>query len=119
MPKYPVEIRIRKKADYDLILARDIRVSDANVTIFGMRNQREFSRFGLIVSKKHGNAIKRNRRKRLLREAIRLHRHECPAGLDVVLIPRVGQQPTYEQDSKSLVQLMKKLTSKLANRNES
>lgn len=46
-------------------------------------------RIGLSVSKEHGGAVRRNKLKRLLREAFRLERHTLPTDLDLVLIPRV------------------------------
>jgi ribonuclease P protein component len=44
------------------------------------------SRFGLVVSRKVGNAVKRNRVKRWLREAIRHHRAELPGPWDLAII---------------------------------
>lgn len=46
------------------------------------------ARVGLSVSKDHGGAVRRNKIKRLLREAFRLEQHQLPGDLDVVLIPR-------------------------------
>jgi ribonuclease P protein component len=45
-------------------------------------------RLGVSVSKDHGGAVRRNKLKRLLREAFRLERAQLPAGVDLVLIPR-------------------------------
>lgn len=45
-------------------------------------------RLGVSVSKDHGGAVRRNKLKRLLREAFRLERHRLPDDLDLVLIPR-------------------------------
>ncbi|MFY9344249.1 MAG: ribonuclease P protein component [Planctomycetota bacterium] len=45
-------------------------------------------RLGVSVSKDHGGAVRRNKLKRLLREAFRLERAGLPGGIDLVLIPR-------------------------------
>lgn len=46
------------------------------------------SRVGLTVSRRVGNAVQRNRVKRLLREVWRRNRGLLPEGLDMVLIAK-------------------------------
>jgi len=46
------------------------------------------TRLGITVSRKVGNAVVRNGIKRRVREAFRHVRHDMPAGLDLVAIPR-------------------------------
>ena len=48
----------------------------------------EAPRLGVSVSKDHGGAIRRNKLKRVLREAFRLERARMPQSCDVVLIPK-------------------------------
>ena len=42
----------------------------------------------MSVSKDHGGAVRRNKLKRILREAFRMERAGMPANIDVVLIPK-------------------------------
>jgi ribonuclease P protein component len=48
------------------------------------------SRLGVAVSRKYGNAVRRNRIKRVFRAAFRKCQHDLPAGFDYVLLPRHG-----------------------------
>lgn len=48
------------------------------------------SRLGLVASSKIGGAVVRNRARRLLREAFRLHQHELAQTLDLVLVARLS-----------------------------
>lgn len=45
-------------------------------------------RLGITATKRYGNAVKRNRFKRITREAFRLCRHRLCMGIDIVVKPR-------------------------------
>ena len=45
-------------------------------------------RLGVVASRKVGNAVARNRARRLLREVFRRHRGECSGAFDVVIVAR-------------------------------
>ena len=46
------------------------------------------TRLGVVTSGKLGNAVIRNRARRLMREAFRLHQHALTGPLDMVLVAR-------------------------------
>jgi ribonuclease P protein component len=46
------------------------------------------TRLGVVTSKKIGNAVKRSRARRLLRESFRLHQHDFKQPVDLVLVAR-------------------------------
>lgn len=46
------------------------------------------TRLGITVTRKIGNAVVRNRIKRLVREVFRQHRQQLPSGLDLVWVAK-------------------------------
>ena len=58
------------------------------ISILGVPNGEGRIRFGISIGKRVGIAAKRNRIKRLLREAYRLTQHDWPVGYDLVCVVR-------------------------------
>lgn len=110
---------MRSSRDFERIYAAKQRAGDAHLLIFAAPNGLEHARLGLSVSRKHGGAVRRNRIKRLLREAFRLTQHELPAGLDLVLIPRLDSGATLDDYRNSLVKLAARLSRRLGKREAS
>ena len=52
------------------------------------KNNLEHSRLGLVVTRRMGKAVRRNRVKRLLREVFRRNKMRLSVPLDVVLVPQ-------------------------------
>lgn len=52
------------------------------------KNSLTYSRLGITVTKKYGRAHKRNRFKRIIREAYRLKKHSLCVGYDLNVRPR-------------------------------
>lgn len=115
----PVQFRfqkaqhLRNSRDFQHIYDAGQRAGDGNLLIFARRNELGITRIGLSVSRKHGGAVQRNRRKRMLRESFRLSQHQLPVGLDLILIPRHVEFPIQQDLQRSLRRLVDKLNSRL------
>src|SRR5436305_12543841 len=105
---------LRRPADFRRTYDRRRSVSDSWLIVYACENGLPHLRLGLSVSRKVGQAVHRNRLRRLYREAFRLTRHEVPTGLDLVLIPRSPEEPPLEELKRSLPQLVGQLARKLA-----
>lgn len=105
---------LRRQSDFRRVYERRRSVSDAHLLVYACENGLPYLRLGLSVSRKVGQATKRNRIRRLYREAFRLVRHEMPVGLDLVLIPRGSGPPELEQLKESLRDLVGQVSRKLA-----
>lgn len=64
-----------------------IRTSGRFMTVLFLPNGLPHDRLGVIASRRIGNAVRRNKAKRLIREIFRLNKQR-PAGWDLVVIPK-------------------------------
>jgi len=110
---FPAKYRIRRGADFQRAYGKRCAVSDGNLLIFGCENGLPYPRLGLSVSKRLGKAVVRNRWKRILREAFRLHRERLPVGIDLVIVPRESGTPDLDRAAASLRRLAPRLAKKL------
>ena len=106
--------RIHSSREFAEIYELNQRAGDQHLLIFAAVNQLNSIRIGLSVSKKHGNAVRRVRLKRLLRDAFRLTQHELPKGLDMILIPRIRSGAGLRDYQSSLLRLSQKLAKRLS-----
>jgi ribonuclease P protein component len=109
---FPKSIRLLRQFQFDQVHASQYFAADDTLVIKAVGTDSGPTRLGLSVSRKVGNAVVRNRWKRLIREAFRQQKSELPAGLDIVVRPRKGAICQYHEVFQSL----KILTGHLARR---
>lgn len=81
--------RIKKNDEFQRMYnENDKKLFSHYSVIYLKKNNFEFSRFGIVVSKKNGNAVVRNRIKRLFREMIRKNLSDIKKGYDVIIISK-------------------------------
>lgn len=82
--------RVRKSIEYQLITKKGRRFSLPHFVINHAPAASESSRLGLVVSRKVGGAVVRNRIKRVLRDFFRRERGYLNTPLDLVIVARPG-----------------------------
>ena len=86
--RFPKSARLRKRPQF-LRLSRSGKKSHTpNFVVICENNDRGETRLGITVSGKVGNAVVRNRIKRLVREFFRHRRQELARGLDILVIAK-------------------------------
>lgn len=108
------EEHLRSPDDFRRVYDRRRSASDDRLLVYACENGLPHSRLGLSVSRKFGKATRRNRLRRLYREAYRLSRQQLPTGLDLILIPRKPETPTLAELQDSLVRLVQQIARKLS-----
>ena len=86
--KFPRSVRLLRHPDFERVYKLGKRHFAAFMTVFYLRRaEGEGPRVGFTVGRVLGGAVVRNRMKRRLREAVRLH-GPLPAAVDVVINPK-------------------------------
>jgi len=100
--------RLLSRSDFDRVFSHKVSAGDTQLTLHISANGTGLARLGLIVSKANGGSPRRNRLKRLLREAFRLNKGAF-AGFDLVLLPRGARTPdSFVLLQQSLLSLFEK-----------
>ena len=74
--------------DFDAVYRFGRSQGSRFVVLFYRKNNLGYSRISYLASKKVGNSVKRNRARRLMREAFRLSGQIISPGYDLILIAR-------------------------------
>lgn len=79
---------LRKRSDFTAIYNRGKSVGERYIVLFYRKNDLPYYRMATLASKKVGNAVERNRARRLMKESIRTSGMTLPAGYDFIFIAR-------------------------------
>jgi ribonuclease P protein component len=114
-------MRLVRGADFQRAYRQGSRARGDVLLVVACPNGLEHPRLGLSIGKaiwKH--AVRRNRLRRLFREAFRLEQHALPSGHDLVLVPAAPRlDPSLEAVRSDLVRLAARAAQRCAERSAS
>lgn len=102
---FPKSFHLLRPSEFDLVYKKGMRKHSRGFVLFRHPNDVAHPRLGLSVGRKFGGAVRRNRIKRLVREAVRLNWRDWEAGgSDIVVVAKRGA------DSYGLVEVTSELS---------
>lgn len=103
-------IALKQNHEFRLLYSKGKSAVSPYFAVYCRKTNRPVSRLGITTGVKLGNAVKRNRARRRIRELYRTNEHRLLPGYDVVVVARArviyGRYPELE---RSFLQLMRKL----------
>jgi ribonuclease P protein component len=115
---FPKSRRVRHRAEFSAVFDARVRQSRGPLTAYAIPTDRPTPRLGLSVGRRVGTAPRRNRIKRLLREAFRLMQHDFPRPYDLVIVVRPHEPLILAEYQRLMTGLMVKLHQAWTNRDQ-
>lgn len=102
---FPKQVRLLKPGEFEWVQKNGVVVADDCLVVKATKNNMGYCRMGLAIGRIVGNAVVRNRWKRLIREAFRQNR-SLFAELDIVVRPKKGATADLQKIQDSLISLL-------------
>ncbi|MEO0474935.1 MAG: ribonuclease P protein component [Planctomycetota bacterium] len=107
--KYTRAHRLSGDKQFQAVFNNKLRKSSGPLAVLALPNDLEHHRFGMTVSRRVGNAVKRHKIKRMLREAFRLNHASWPGCYDLVVIVYPHDVLTLEEYAEHLSKAVEQL----------
>ncbi len=106
--------RLKKNKSFQAVYKTGNSVVERAGVLYWSESPGQPKKIGFAVGKKMGNAVVRNRIKRLMREAFRLHQSELPEHVNVIIVarkPLLGA--SFQQVEALFLRLCRRMTAKI------
>ena len=98
--------RLKKQSDFDKLFKKGKRAYAKSLMMLYTKS--ENLKVGYSLGKKHGKAVKRNRIKRLLRASTREVFKNLNISYNIVFLPKVQEEYSFNEYVKDMTYLIKK-----------
>ena len=97
---------LKKQADFQKLFKTGKRAFSSSLTM--IYRQADTLTMGISVGKRHGKSVKRNRIKRLIREAFRAENNALKENYRIVFIPKVCEEYSFQIFQRDIRWMLKK-----------
>jgi ribonuclease P protein component len=102
------EYRIKNNLEFEDILNNGKKIKNSFFIIYYKEKKLNNSRFGITLSKKFGNAVERNKYKRIIREIVRKNYFSFKNDCDyIIIIRKEAKNSKYQEMKDNLINLIK------------
>ena len=109
--RFPPTMRLKRRRDFARVYREGEAWRGASFCLYVLAEDGE-KRLGIVISRKWGNAVARNRMKRLLREAFRQHAVSLPDVVVIVKPAHACREQTVDALGRMLVSAVNKTIGK-------
>ncbi len=81
---------INKNKTFLFLYKKGKCIVNRNIIIYVRKNNKPYNNLGITAGKKVGNAVARNRAKRVIRQAYRENEINMPIGIDIIIVARAA-----------------------------
>jgi ribonuclease P protein component len=82
------ELTLRKQKDFARVYNKGKSKGSKYIVVLYRKNNLDYTRTAFVSSKKVGNAVQRNRSRRLMRESYRSFMDNVVSGMDIIMVAR-------------------------------
>ena len=98
---------VKHSRDFEKIMEKGSCKKNRSFVVYSLFNELPYNRYGISVSKKLGNAVFRNKCKRIVRNIIDKNKKSYVNGKDYIIILRRGAiELSYQDQEKELLELL-------------
>ena len=106
--KEKLEHRLKRRCDFEACFKKGKKAFSKELGMYFTEQKKGVAKIGVSVGKKHGNAVTRNRIKRLLRAAYFPLIKNIGKPCHIVFVPKVSETYDYQSFKKAVGYLLKK-----------
>lgn len=103
-------VSLKNTREFERVFRKRVSAANKYLIMYVAKNEKNYTRIGISVSKKVGNSVVRHRTTRLIRESYRLHKEKIKPDYDIVVVARnTAKGKSYQEIESAFLHLLRTL----------